>query len=146
MIMAHRVFMAYGAVGMMWEKTVERKDILWTIRENTKAGRAGKHEVYWGCHGCDMEKGHEGKCKCFCGKIPSKTAIFYGKDFEGFSDIEFNRRVKAKGVEDQIINQGLKYATDAQRRAAIKASKYNYERNKEKKARAEARQKTIEGR
>ncbi len=26
--------------------------------------------VYWGSHGCDLERGHEGDCECLCCDCP----------------------------------------------------------------------------
>lgn len=28
--------------------------------------------VYWGSHGCELEKGHEGWCDCKCGNVPAQ--------------------------------------------------------------------------
>jgi hypothetical protein len=38
--------------------------------------------VYWGSHGCDLERGHDGQHVCGCGTPPYYGADtnFYGED------------------------------------------------------------------
>lgn len=50
-------------------------------------------EVYWGSHGCDLARGHDGYCRCDCSPDPADTGdgaypyfgpetLLYGRDVE----------------------------------------------------------------
>lgn len=117
------------------------KSELWKLKNAALSARAGKHDVYWGCHACDLKPGHFGECECYCGKIPSRTAMFWGDDFPGFSEKEFVRRKNAKTDEDRIINEGMKYFTPEEVKAARRAKNKRAQVKKAEKARARKNEK-----
>lgn len=34
-------------------------------------GETNDCRVYWGSHGCDLQRGHEGTCECWCCECPN---------------------------------------------------------------------------
>lgn len=43
-----------------------RKITMSPVRMRTEEERAADCKVYWGSHGCDLPKGHEGHHRCDC--------------------------------------------------------------------------------
>jgi hypothetical protein len=79
------------------------KDGLWKFREHVFEGRVGKHEIYWGCHSCNLEPGHSTKyCICSCGATPERYSIFWGRDFKGFTAREMKARMDGLNREDRL--------------------------------------------
>lgn len=73
---------------------------LWGLRINSIEERVDKHDIYWGCHSCNLEPNHKGKCKCKCGALPTKNTIFWGNDFVGFTEEEKYKRYRGLNIED----------------------------------------------
>lgn len=70
-------------------------DGLWEVRNRIAERRVGKHDLYWGCHSCDMMGKHRMReCICSCGAKPGKYSIFWGDDFKGFTEKEKRKRVR----------------------------------------------------
>lgn len=79
--------------------TQVKKSIYWKLRESIRESRIGKHDLYWGCHACDLEPGHPfKKCVCSCGAKPTKNSIFWGEDFAGYTSSQL--KAKMKGLSE----------------------------------------------
>lgn len=98
----------YDTEGKMVYKATKGKrsyDKLWVIRSTIAEQRVGKHDVYWGCHACMLDKIHSGKCECSCGAIPGKSSICWGEDFEGYTEVQRARK-------RFLMNEIKKYVMD----------------------------------
>lgn len=73
---------------------------LWQIRVSFADARDGKHDIYWGCHACDLDIGHVRKCVCKCGARPTENSMFWGKDFKGFTEVQKRKRGMGLSKED----------------------------------------------
>lgn len=89
-----------GTLGYDGRRNTVALSKLWSIRILFADARDGKHDIYWGCHACDLPVKHVRKCVCSCGASPGKFSMFWGNDFIGFDEKEMQRRRKGLTLED----------------------------------------------
>jgi hypothetical protein len=66
--------------------------------------------VYWGSHGCSLERGHDGPHLCSCAGDPDDPGVlnvgappYYGPDTHFYGeDVQRRRRVRAHGVVYEV--------------------------------------------
>lgn len=85
----------YVKIEYVRERNEIARSVLWELRNEIAERRAGKHDIYWGAHACELTPNHwKEECTCSCGAKPTKNSIFWGNDFEGFDKEELKRRLR----------------------------------------------------
>lgn len=61
--------------------------------------------VYWGSHGCDLTRGHEGHCRCSCADEPEPGTVgaypYYGPGTKFHGEDAAARGLPIYGEDDE---------------------------------------------